>query len=369
MSNDKENAGDGADKDATSQALVTRHTYLEERHTATATAVALVDAPPEAPEPPKNINVFDFLVADGEDDAWESERDDDDDMRPEKYDRHQAYVEDGFAYGSTPITSTLHRFSSHTELRKKNETPAAKPGHSRNLSMDSASGKKSGKRKRGHPEGLDLSKGDIDMTDIPANLHSGLTGGINRLLSLTRGLPPSPDLSGDANSPQSPLKRSKRERDSSHRREKKPRRKSDSDRDRDEKRKKISSAKDVVKRDRYGNPILERRRSRKRSASPSAPNSSPNTRHKKQLKAIEYPGHSEVQEDMSQALVRIEHAPTTKSVDMFLTCLAKGSETDEGVSLWKALKRWRKDGGSGEKELWKRLKIRANEEGDLVLCV
>jgi cell growth-regulating nucleolar protein len=369
MSNDKENASDGTHKDATLQALVTKNTYIEE--TRTTTAVALVDAPPEAPEPPRNINVFDFLVKDGADDEdWESERDDDEDMRPERYRENQAYIENGYAYGSEPVPATLHRFSSHAELRKnKNvETPAAKNGHSRNLSIDSTSAKKSGKRKRGHPEGLDLSKGDVDMTDVPANLHSGLTGGIHRLLSLGRGLPPSPDLSGDANSPQSPLKRSKRDRDSSHRREKKPRRKSDSDRD--EKRKKhTSSSKDVVKRDRYGNPVVERRRSRKRSPSPSAPHSSPNTRHKKQLKAIEYPGHSAPVEDMSQALVRIEHAPTTKSVDMFLTCLAKGSETDEGVSLWKALKRWRKDGGSGEKELWKRLKIRANEEGDLVLCV
>jgi len=44
-------------------------------------------------------------------------------------------------------------------------------------------------------------------------------------------------------------------------------------------------------------------------------------------------------------------------------------EREEGVSLWRALKRWKRDGGTGEKDLWKGLKVRVNERGEMVLCV
>ncbi|KAF2663120.1 hypothetical protein BT63DRAFT_461638 [Microthyrium microscopicum] len=357
-----------------SQALVARNTYIHKTYTST--AIAIVDAPPEAPEPPQNVNVFDFLLPNGavDSDDWESERDDDDDMRPEplaKHDQSQEYLARGFSYGDEPVAANFERFDSHPNLDAKQAadfiTPAPQRSHNRNISMDSTGAKKSGKRKRGHPEGLDLAK-DVVMTDAAPPLHSGLTGGMNRLLNGgPHGFPPSPDLSVDAHSPQSPIKRSRGNKESSHRREKKERRKSDSDKERKPKKSKSEDA--VTKRDRNGHALWERRRTRKRSPSPSSPHVSPNGRQKKQLKALEYPDRNLVAEDMSKALVRIEHAPTTKSVDMFLSCLVKGSETDEGVSVYKALKRWRRDGGSGEKELWKRLKIRANEHGDLVLCV
>jgi len=357
-----------------SRALVPHVPAVEEY---ISTSVAIVDAPPEAPEPPPNVNVFDFLIPNGEDDGWESDRDDDGDMRPEPSSK---YLSNGFPYGNGHVATNYDRFDSQATLGPSEApnddfvTPAPKKGHSRNMSIDSTGAKKSGKRKRGQPEGLDLAK-DVVMTDVPpATFHTGLTGGMNRLMTQKNGFPPSPDLSGDAKSPQSPIKRGRHDKE--NHRDRKPRRRSDSERD--EKRKKSSHSsgrrEDVARRDKNGNVVLERRRNRKRSASPAASNTSPHGRHKKQLKAIEYPAKDK--EDMSRALVKIdphatqvEHAPTTRSVGMFLDCLAKGSETDEGVSVWKALKRWKNIGGSGEKDLWKGLRVRANDNGELVLCV
>jgi cell growth-regulating nucleolar protein len=366
------------------------------------------------------VNVFDFLLPNGgttvqdddeeEEEAWESE----DDMQLERLPDITAFLEqdpydlDGFVYGSAPINSSNVRYASHPDLMPPPNdfvTPGHK-GHSRNMSLDSTGQKKSDKkRKRTHLEDLDLSmsmppNGDVVMTDTPTVLHSGLTGGINRMLARPE-FPPSPDLSGgDANgngSPKSPIKRTRREKESSsrhdreHRREKKAKRKSDADEGRHRSTKSSRTREEPgSKRDKTAGSSnagrWERRRSRKRSASPVfgralSPQPHPTPHLSSALKAIEYPnyGPSNAEPTASNALVQfgsssiIEHQPTTQTVDMFLACLVKGSETEEGVSLWRALKRWRRDGGNttggGEKELWKGLKVRVNDEGEMVLCV
>jgi cell growth-regulating nucleolar protein len=318
---------------------------------------------PRAPSPPPApVNVFDFLVQNG-DDEWESDAsadDDDDDMHAE-YVAQAAYVTNGYGYGSHPEPSSFENHDKVPDLQSRNvadlETPYPRRSHARNISTDSGT-KKSGKRKRTHPDDLDLTKTDIVMTDVPAPLHhSGLTGGLNRLMTTRNGLPPSPD-----ESPNSPIKRSRREG------REKTRRKSDESAEKgDRKRTKTrreekplaKSTKQNIKRKILAPP------NRKRSPSPAQ---SP-SRKKPALKAIEYPSDSKP--DDSMALVRISHAPTTKPVTSFLNCLAKGTDSEEGVSVWKALKRWRRDGGKegGEKELWKGIKIRMNDRGELIICV
>jgi cell growth-regulating nucleolar protein len=376
--------------------------------------VAIVDAPPRAPSPPPPVNVFDFLIGDGtstrapeDDEDWESEAvedlgdDDDSDNGGEDTPMSDTFEVNGFTYGNAPIASAFQYFESFASIPQPRKaesnvaTPAPSKTHSRNISMDSTGQKKSQKRKRGHLEDIDTARSnDIAMTDAPP-LHSGLTGGLNRLLSRPE-FPPSPDLSGDAvgESPLSPLKRNRRRDDShnrEHRREKKPRRKSNSDTE-DKKHKSSRAAAaaaataaataTTAKDDKSSKPgRWERRRTTKRSASP------PNTRAKaasparnangKPLKAIEYPNSQLPSKGQSQELVKysqtsmeIERRPVvSKSVDLFLTSLARGSDSDEGVSLHKALKRWRRDGGSGEKELWKMLKVRANDRGELIICI
>jgi cell growth-regulating nucleolar protein len=252
-------------------------------------------------------------------------------------------------------------------------TPDARRSHARTMSSDSTGQKKSGKRKRGHPEDLDMSKinqnGDVDMTDVPA-LHSGLTGGINKLMGQRHVLPPSPD-----DSPNSPIKRSRRDENGTSGKEKARRKNSDtSDKANHKRTKHTNDKKEAVKP--ASKPVPQKPIAKKRSAVASArkrsvsPEATPQ-RKKQVLKAIEYNVDPKDKEDDSMALVKISHAPTTKPVASFLDCLAKGSDAEEGVSVWKALKRWKKDGGNddGEKELWKRIKIRMNDRGELIICI
>jgi cell growth-regulating nucleolar protein len=370
-------------------------------------AVAVVDAPPRAPTPPPAVNVFDFLIADGggaTDDEWES--DGDNDMHVERYTTTtaEAYASNGFVYGSHPIPATFERYASHSNLNTPTNphANARTPGpHGRTVSLDSTTAKKSGKRKRGPT--LDTSAAqahsrDVVMTDVPpatgSMQHSSLTGGLHRLMSRP-DLPPSPDLSGGADSPSSPIKRSRH--DGERRSTRTTRRATDEA----TRRSKEKSGKHVETSRRHGHRDDARRErrdghhhrsARKRSASPkpSPPHRrAKQPRHHAAAAAPEPPSSPEP--SPSNALVRVppagalttttggqstalvsltvEHAPTSKGVDRFLDCLVKGSEREEGVSLWRALKRWRRDGGSGEKELWKGLKVRVNERGEMVLCV
>jgi cell growth-regulating nucleolar protein len=326
-------------------------------------------------------------VQDNGDDEWES---DEDDMHAE-YDRAQrVYAAHGYEYGSYPVPAAYERFDSVPDLKRANGdfiTPDPRRSHARKISTDSTGQKKSGKRKRGHPEDLDLSKinTDVVMTDVGPPMHSGLTGGIGRLM--TQRLPPSPD-----ESPNSPIKRSRR--DDKDRKDKAGRRKSSdsdkADRKRAKRHQEQTSTKNPLANSKHhptttsttkphATPAASKRRLLKRSPSPTA-----GARKKPALKAIEYPSprdslsSKQDENDNSMALVRISHAPTTKPVASFLDCLAKGTDTEEGVSVWKALKRWRKDAPPAagkkeeegrEKELWKGIKIRMNDRGELIICV
>jgi cell growth-regulating nucleolar protein len=355
------------------------------------TAVAIVDAPPRAPTPPPTINVFDFLVADGggaTDDEWES--DGDNDMHVERYVGAEAYASNGFVYGSHPVPATFERYASHSNLTTPKNPPPARGPHGRTVSLDSTA-KKSAKRKRGPTVDTSVAQAhsrDVVMTDVPptSHQHSSLTGGLHRLMSRP-DLPPSPDLSGGADSPSSPIKRSRRDGDRS--RTHRTRRTSDERHPVKEKSKHDTTRRhrDDDRRERRDG--THHRSARKRSASPKP---SPPGRRAKQPKH-HAPEPSSPEPSPSNALVRVpppgaltttgasassmamvsltvEHAPTSRGVDQFLDCLVKGSEREEGVSLWRALKRWKRDGGSGgEKELWKGLKVRVNERGEMVLCV
>jgi cell growth-regulating nucleolar protein len=60
--------------------------------------------------------------------------------------------------------------------------------------------------------------------------------------------------------------------------------------------------------------------------------------------------------------------------ESFLSVVRKGPESEKGYSINKALKRWHRDGGSGsgpkheeEKELWKSLRLKRNERGEVVV--
>jgi cell growth-regulating nucleolar protein len=402
-----------------SQALVPRKAYAEDEAD---NRVAIVDAPPRAPSPPPGFNVFDFLVDNGpaiahpespppeggsrliDDREYESSSDSfDDEMDTEptdpaqdafdearEYMKHEL-LKQGFGYEhfdpgtQLPMSPAEHSFV----------TPAPHRAHSRNISnvsLDSATKESNRKRKRGHPEELDLStahfatNGDVDMTDITTVLHSGLTGGLNRLLHRPE-LPPSPpDMDGmDASSsPHSPIKRTKHSREEKERgrtKEKEKEKKKSSDKDKT-KTKEEKAAKEKKKASRLQGELVKsggqwvRRRPRKDSSNTEvAVEKTTETPAKRQLKQIEYKpmDASGDEANRNNTALIIHPDKMITHAEMFMSLVTKGPESEKGCSINKALKRYHRERGSksaeAEKDLWKILRMRRNDRGEVVLFV
>lgn len=418
-----------------------------------------MDAPPRAPSPPpaayslgyneppaqlEDVNVFDFLDTSETPNASrvnlnavDESRMIEDSLPPayEEEERHTVpdvlkfqvpddYAEDGFSYGAEPVRPTSERYQSYYDTREQQPdfnftTPAPKPKHSRTKSkdtgMDTATKTTDRKRKRNSPSELDMSlvraqqERDVAMSDAPPMLHSGLTGGLNRLMARPE-FPPSPELSGDyvANSPLSPMKRAKqgtskalaraqreweiaqeKERKGETLEEKKGRKEKERGRERERKERKASTAlvkiRPKQRRDDSNRPSRKNRevvRRRQYSSSPSP------ERSRKTVKAIEYrranSGSPEPEENGNGALIvrrSGELAPVKSGVearaDLFMSFVNKGPDSERGMSVNKALKRyhrerydrWDRELGKvdEEKELWKSLRLKKNDRGEIVL--
>lgn len=287
-----------------------------------------IDAMPEAPTPPpavhEDLNVFQYLISTGQtpntsntDLAKELPADGESTtlVRYEHAtDKYLVGDEPLVQYGSGPIPTDAY------------VTPGPKTERRRSRDGD----KKDKKRKRLHVE----VAGDEEMTDAPPVLHSGLTGGLKSLMRF----PPSPDYSGDGAdaTPASPLKKSKHTKTAKNsildmitggsKKSKKSKDKKKSRRHREDRSKSpkmLEFSKDAVKGDNEGQMILFKPRA-----------------------------------------------------DVFLGFVNKGPESDRGCSMNKALKRYhreRKTSGANvskikdEKELWRSLRLRRNDRGEIVV--
>lgn len=395
-----------------SQAVVPRNAYYEDAPETDDRRVAIVDAPPAAPSPPPAVNVFDFLVDDQQSNApskalvspdtsleFEERKAlpgafEDDDMAVERYREEKRDLRDpywkakGFTYGDGPVQPAFERYDSYTALPDNLYTPAPLRHHARSRSDDikSSSAMKPStekKRKRQQVEELDLSLTDSIMTDAPPPLHSGLTGGLNRLMR-PNDFPPSPDYSGNdyvepSPLPMSPQKRSKRDA-STVITEK---------RGRDlvkVRRKEKSETKKDRKREESPKERRRHRRHRSRSASSSPDRDSGRRRHRAleapdEVKRIEYhyPNGS-AEADDHNALVPSHgqsQALASTRAEFFLSFISKGPDSERGYSMNKALKRYHReryehvDGAMGradeEKELWKSLRLKRNDRGEVVV--
>ncbi|KAF2740522.1 hypothetical protein EJ04DRAFT_212252 [Polyplosphaeria fusca] len=465
-----------------SQALVPRGAYVEDAPDADTGAIAIVDAPPRAPTPPPApnslgyeeraalppVNVFDFLdgvetpnasrvhlhvdesrmIEDSVPPAYEEEApritqsdvlrfqvpDDEPDYEPDYH-----FAEHGYTYGDDPVRPTNERHDSSYNVREAAPvlddpaytTPAPKPKHSRTKSrdksdMETTTKKTDRKRKRQSPAELDMTlvraqqERDLIMADAPPVLHSGLTGGLTRLLARPE-FPPSPDYSGDyvENSPLSPMKRAKqgtskafaraqrdweiqqeKERKAEAREEMERERERERGRERERKERKASTAanktkakikrRDESNRESRRTREIERRRRRHYSSSPSP------AREQRSLKAIEYHRSKSPEREANgngALIVRPngelattkrsngELAPVKTAVearaDLFMSFINKGPESERGMSVNKALKRyhreryelWDRELGKAdeEKELWKSLRLKKNDRGEVVL--
>lgn len=351
---------------------------------------------PESPSPEDNSRLIDDREYESSSES--SEDDDSEDMDTDPTDPAQDTFDEAREYMRHELLKQgygYERFDPHTQLPMSPAehsfvTPAPHQGHARNtsnISVDSVTKESNKKRKRGHPEELDLStahfpiNGDVDMTDITPVMHSGLTGGLNRLLPRTEFPPSPPHMDGiDASSPNSPIKRTKHSREEKERgrtKEKEKKKSSDKAKTRTKEEK---AAKEKKKASRLQGELVKsggqwvRRRPRKDSSNAETPIEKPTEAlAKRQQKQIEdKPVDGSGDEANDQALI-IHPDKMYSHAQTFMSLVTKGPESEKGCSINKALKRYHRERGSksaeAEKDLWKILRMKRNDRGEVVLFV
>ena len=282
--------------------------------------IAVVEKMPEAPTPPSAVpdfeakpNVFDF-----------------------------------YAGQATPNASTadLTKFaSSDTAVVKFDvETPA--PKKSKRAKADEKAPKSDKKRKRLHVDtsaspsvDRDLEMADANDSAVPG-LHTGLTGGLKQLMERDI-FPPTPTDSGDA---ETPIKRKKSE-------------------------KKVK--KEVGLMARMGSSLINSSVGRRTSAG-SAGKTHDEDKPRKKTKAIEAAPVVASTEVIAYADGAASLEPAAMAEQLMALVPV---EEEKSMSMDKALKRYHRmraeAGGAGkaveEKELWKALRMKRNDRGEIVL--
>ncbi|KUI57221.1 hypothetical protein VP1G_04540 [Cytospora mali] len=333
-------------------------------------------APPHAPSPPPangGVNVFDYqvnatpsastialpqVVAPPEPTVestelvrYEPKRATDEDIDADMMADDEGLVQ----YGSGPVPVGSNVF----------ETPAPK----KDRKKADKEVKKDKKRKRLHVDTNDLDMPDADA-DAPV-AHSGLTGGLNRMMaSRPNAFPPSPDYSGSGGEvvehPATPLKKSKHSKH--HHKSSRP---------------ESGIFNGITSLLTNGNAKSTTKSKKRKHASTSPTTKKRHSHHGKHLegstevKMLEYTGESkENREDKAESGAVVVFKPRA---DLFLSLINKGPESDRGYSVHRALKRFhreRSDTGHAlgksqeEKELFRSLRVRRNDRGEIVLfCI
>lgn len=320
---------------------------------------------PRAPTPPQAVNVFDFQVNPTPNhsvvalpqiprpsEAEPTERNQlvrfEDLDEYEDIDADMLADDELVAYGATPVPVGDAVY----------QTPA--PRSRRKSDKDS---KKDKKRKRLH-----VSTRDLEMTDAPV-LHSGLTGGLHRMTTGPQTYPPSPDYSGSGGefgeTPASPLKKSKH---SKHHKS-----------SREESGGIMNSIASILTSSKSTSKPKKRKSSTsattKKRHSSSRTHSSKRLEGAKEPKLLEYTEETKASKTGAGTMILHYERP----VDLFFGMANKYLEDDRGCSVKRALRQFHKERkrveGSQpkpleEKELFKSLRMRRNDRGEIVLfCV
>ncbi|KAJ4421240.1 hypothetical protein N0V82_003872 [Gnomoniopsis sp. IMI 355080] len=347
------------------QGNMAHHAYVEDVVDFEGGWEDITSAPPRAPSPPlpNDINVFDFQVnqtptastvalpqANGPSEAEASERNAVVRFEePTMYDDADMMADDEalISYGTGPIPGGIMVY----------DTPMPKARRPRRSDKE---GKKDKKRKRLH-----VATHDLEMTDAPV-LHSGLTGGLRRMMD-PQAFPPSPDYSGSggevAETPASPLKKSKHSR---HHRSS---------------RQEGGIGNNLMSMLSSGSTKLASKAKKRKSTATTSSKKRHSHHSTKRLDGAKEPkligyndNDGEEKRSGSGALVRYDYR-----ADLFFSMVNKGPESERGCSVNKALKRFHRErNASGdamskpleEKELFKTLRMKRNESGEIVLfCV
>lgn len=285
--------------------------------------IAVVETMPEAPTPPSAVpdfeakpNVFDF-----------------------------------YAGQATPNASTadLTKFASATTAVVKFDAAAETPAPKKSKKKDEPkSDKKDKKRKRLH---VDTSASpsvdrDLEMADagdsVVPGLHTGLTGGLKQLMERDV-FPPTPTDSGDA---ETPIKRKKSES------------------------KKVKKEQPGLMA-RMGSSLINSSVGRRTSAG-SAGKTHDEDKPRKKTKAIEAAPAVASTDVIAYADGAAPLEPAAMAEQLMALV---PTEEEKSMSMDKALKRYHRmraeAGGAGkaveEKELWKALRMKRNDRGEIVL--
>ena len=403
-----------------SQSMIPRGAYVEDAVDGDdSNAVAVIDVPPRAPTPPpaaeppaelEGVNVFDFLVSDATPKAAHLGAPDERRMleqttpygngQQSQYSQYSQYSNGdgsqyqkyGFSYGHAPLPATMERYDSYNNLTESQQsfvTPANK--EHRKQKKDRGTVEKSDKKRKRNVEELDLSsakrpvsRGDHNMLDAPPstggrNLHSGLTGGLQRLVT-------DPEYYEDDRidagpTPISPIKRSKREKEFEDRKSTKDDRRKSSyvsygstktTSSKDDKRQRSRSPERTRRSEKHDRSDRhEKHRRSQRDDSVSSVDRS-HVSSRRTTKAIDYPEQrpGSVQPSANNAMVAY-----SERADMFMSLVNKGPESTHGLSMNKVLKRYHRERDvlrseekeDEDKELWKSLRLRRNSRGEIVL--
>ncbi|KAI9650199.1 hypothetical protein NHQ30_000212 [Ciborinia camelliae] len=338
---------------------------------------------PEAPSPPAAVNVFDFLVdptpnaskldlpvpdevmndstpehqvrdepmSDNADISEAVEKPSTDLVRVNLEDNNQALT-DLVEWGSGPVPTTG---PFETPAPKVIEWKPTKEHEAKSKKDKKDEKKKDKKRKRLHVDTHDLSsrEGDVLMDDAPPVLHSGLTGGLNKLLRPSV-FPPSPDYSGVDAEKESPSAKPKKTKES----------------------KRASRAR--TRTDTFGSNLMSlittRQTSREHSEDrPKKRKHKHGNKSSERPKMLEYNPMNGVDDSSPGENQMVVYKPRA---ELLMSMVNKGPNSEKGVSMNKALKRYHRERtaaglalgkGDEEKELWRSLRMKKNDRGEIVL--
>ena len=349
-------------------------------HTPQDMSIARVEVPPPAPSPPPvgPVNVFDFLVEDGARSSSASARSSPAPQIKAPPTKKKVQLDThAITYGNGPVHASNKKYSSELSLvmevdqqhNKPNtalqRTPAPKYKTETRAPADKV-GKSGSDKKRKRPpiEELDLSesrKSSQELSDTtPAVLHSGLTGGLARMLG-------DRESKSQVASPLSPKKRNKRERFEQY--EKIETDSADGGRDRHKKTR--------HERRKEDDDVLARQRRHKRHRS-DGDDSMKKLEAPPAFKQIEYP---RTNGSTTRSIASSRFSFRSHS-EFFLSLVDKGYSSHKGQSVYGTLKSFH-DGVCEEetritydshgnkireeKKLLKALRMKVNKQGEIVL--
>ncbi|KAB8302668.1 hypothetical protein EYC80_006032 [Monilinia laxa] len=343
---------------------------------------AVTPSRPKAPSPSAAVNVFDFLVDatpnasklqlpapdevmnDSEPenpvrdepmgdnaDVSEAETPSTDLVRVNVEDNNQDLA-NLVEWGSGPVATTG---PFETPAPKTIEWKPTKEHESKSKKDKKDDKKKDKKRKRLHVDTHELSsrEGDVLMDDAPPVLHSGLTGGLNKLLRPSV-FPPSPDYSGADAEKESPSAKTKKSKES----------------------KRASRAR--TRNDTFGSNLMSlittRQPSREHSEDrPKKRKHKHRTKSSERPKLLEYKPMNGADDSSPGENQMVVYKPRA---ELLMSMVNKGPNSEKGVSMNKALKRYHRERVAAglalgrldeEKELWRSLRMKKNDRGEIVL--